>query len=169
MRKVIKRPDGTEEVVEGTAEEIAEYERAIKEGGKPQSSKKKPVLRGAEVDGKPLTDEETQMIRLHRLGLLPKERVVVEKEPAWVPYVQPYWLTGPTPTVTDRTCKYCGALDCNQLHIVCRDSVTLSDSTLPSEQVTGRISFSLSDAAASALETFHKLNQGWTPTIKIPS
>lgn len=128
MRKVIKRTDGSEEIVEGTAEEIAEYERAIKEGGKPQSSKKKPVLRGAEVDGKPLTDEEVQMVRLVRLGLLPKERVV-EREPTWVPYVQPYWMTEQRPLVTDQVCRYCGALNCNQLHIICRDTVT-SDSTV---------------------------------------
>jgi len=50
VRKVIKRPDGTEEIVEGTADEIAEYERRLKEGGKlPPSSKRKPVLHGASV------------------------------------------------------------------------------------------------------------------------
>lgn len=31
MKKIVKRPDGTEEVLEGTAEEIAEFERRLRE------------------------------------------------------------------------------------------------------------------------------------------
>lgn len=109
MRKVIKRPDGTEEVVEGTADEIAEYERQIREGAKPRP-KKPPVLRGAEVDGKPLTDAEIGAVRLMRMGLLPqKEYVPVPYSPVIEP-IRPYWL-GEVP------CGICGVIGCRQLHV----------------------------------------------------
>jgi hypothetical protein len=102
VKKTIKRPDGTEEVVEGTAEEIAEYERKLREGTKP--SKKKPVLHGAEVDGIPLTEAESMLVRMKRMGLLEKP------DPLFIPYIQPYIqpLLG---------CQICGQLNCMQTHI----------------------------------------------------
>jgi hypothetical protein len=44
MKKTITRPDGTTEVVEGTAEEIAEYEKKIKVGDIRETPKKGPGL-----------------------------------------------------------------------------------------------------------------------------
>jgi hypothetical protein len=106
MKKVIKHPDGSEEVIEGTADEIAEYERQLKEDGKPKSLKEKPVLHGAEVDGKPLTDEEINLICLFRIGV-------------------PYRLDWPEPT-----CWACGQKNCRQLHIWCGTQTFTSDNTL---------------------------------------
>lgn len=39
MKKTIKHPDGKEEVIEGTAEELAEYEKNINESGKKKNPK----------------------------------------------------------------------------------------------------------------------------------
>lgn len=135
MKKRFRQADGTEVEVEGSPEELAEYERQIREGQKPVSiGKKKPVLRGAEVDGKLLTDEELSLIRLHRLGLLPKERVVKEKE--YVPwYLQPApYILKDSPLLLDQPCGVCGQYNCRQLHIWC-DTITLtSDSTVPKDK-----------------------------------
>lgn len=135
MKQKFRRPDGTEVEVEGTPEELAEYERQIKEGQKPVSiGKKKPVLRGAEVDGQPLSDEEITLIRLSRAGLLPKEGPAEKRRDLvpWLPMPQPivvpqwpdkYWLQ-------DQPCKWCGQLNCNQVHIICKTVTTTSDNTL---------------------------------------
>lgn len=48
MKKIIKRPDGTEEVVEGTPEEIADYERKLKGGL--QNETPKPKVPGLLTD-----------------------------------------------------------------------------------------------------------------------
>lgn len=45
MKKIVKRPDGSEELLEGTAEEIAAYERALREQA--DKKPKKDVLKGA--------------------------------------------------------------------------------------------------------------------------
>lgn len=137
MRKVINRPDGSEEIIEGTAEEIAEYERHLREGTKPPVRKsKKPVLHGAELDGKPLTDAEIAMVRLSRIGLLPKEPKPTEQTIWWIPpaYVEPYWLK---PQVSNQ-CSYCGQFNCRQLHIWCSETVTSGKVSLltPTQTVT---------------------------------
>ena len=122
MRKVIKRPDGTEEVVEGTAEEIAEYERNIREGNRPRN-KKPPVLRGAEVDGKPLTDAEVAAVRLMRMGLLPQKEIVKEPYPYPITY-PPIWLQP-----VKQPCRFCGVIDCMQTHIWCETRTITTDNT----------------------------------------
>ena len=125
MKKRFRQADGTEVEVEGSPEELAEYERQIREGSRPASiSKKKPVLRGAEVDGKPLTDVEVSMVRLHRLGLLP------QREPVYVPYqpfptYPPIWLEP-----RQRVCPFCGVIDCMQTHIWCETRTINTDHTL---------------------------------------
>jgi hypothetical protein len=129
VRKVVKRPDGTEEVIEGTAEEVAEYERQIKEGGRP-APKKKPVLHGAEVDGKPLTDEEVTLVRLHRLGLLPKEERKADRP---VPTPMPWPVVMPDPYWLEPACGFCGQKGCRQMHIWY--GTTSGIKIYPSEQV----------------------------------
>jgi len=47
MKKTIKHPDGTEEVIEGTAEELAEYEKNLNESG--GKKKKNPKILTDEV------------------------------------------------------------------------------------------------------------------------
>ena len=140
MRKVIKRPDGSEEVIEGTAEEIAEYERQIREGNRPKS-KKPPVLKGAEVDGQPLTDAEVAAVRLMRLGLLPQKEYV----PMWQPTVYPpIWLQ-PQP----QPCWYCGIIGCKQMHIWCETRTITTDNTLqiPANGLLGQGQIVLTDNA----------------------
>ena len=180
MRKVIKHPDGREETVEGTPEEIAEYERQLREGGKPRPGKKKPVLHGAEVDGKPLTDDEVNLVRLSRAGLLPKER----KEPAFVPFT-PYtpvpWPVMPDPYwLRDIPCSFCGKINCHELHIWCEAPVTRTititgNSTVPHDKAflvtDGRAQgvITLQETVDKALASFDLINKGWTPEIKTPS
>jgi hypothetical protein len=119
VKKTIKRPDGSEEVVEGTAEEIAEYEQKLREVVRSVKGKKKPVLHGAEVDGKPLTDSEVMMVRLSRMGILPQK----EDRPVYIPQIVPYTL-GPV------TCWVCGQLDCRINHIICNEPVTWTDTKI---------------------------------------
>lgn len=45
MKKTFKQADGTEVVVEGTAEELAELERRLRESS-PKPNEKKSVLNG---------------------------------------------------------------------------------------------------------------------------
>ncbi len=167
MRKVIQHPDGRQETVEGTPEEIAEYERHLREGGKPRTTKKKPVLHGAEVDGKPLTDDEVNLIRLSRAGLLPKER----KEPTFVPFTpitptpwpvmpDPYWLR-------DVQCSFCGKINCHELHIWCEAPVTKTV-TITSDNTNVKSPL-LMDAVSTALASFQRINEGWTPEVKVPT
>lgn len=72
MKKVNKRPDGTEEVLEGDPEELRKYEDLQKpQEQQPitESPKKPGILHGAEVDGVPLTDGEVELIRtVRKLG-----------------------------------------------------------------------------------------------------
>lgn len=60
MKKTVKRPDGTEETVEGTAEEIAEYERRLSPApvpeGKEKPAKKKLLTDEVERAGSPFPD-----------------------------------------------------------------------------------------------------------------
>ena len=60
MKKTIQRPDGVIETVEGTAQEIAEYERKLKGEVQTESPEKKgPGL---------LTDEVQHFLRLYQPG-----------------------------------------------------------------------------------------------------
>ncbi len=124
MKKRFKQADGTEVEVEGSPEELAEYERKIREGSDSVSvgkKSKKPVLRGAEVDGQPLTEDEEVLIRLHRLGFLTKK----EKEESrpfrpWVPQFVPYRLEQ---LEVSNMCKFCGQFNCMQMHIWCSTDI----------------------------------------------
>lgn len=48
MRKVVKRPDGSEEAIEGTPEEVREYERIVENDRIPKQKKVPEVIRGSE-------------------------------------------------------------------------------------------------------------------------
>lgn len=151
MRKTFKRHDGTTVEVEGTPEELAEYERKIREGSQPASigekSKKKPVLRGAEVDGKPLTDEEVALVRLHRLGLLPKEEKKETKNP-FTPMPWPIVVPDPWWSRQDRTCGFCGRINCHELHIWCTTATADKVSLLLQEDGSSKFSHTLGDVLA---------------------
>jgi hypothetical protein len=163
VKKVIKHPDGRVETVEGTADEIAEYERKLREVvGKSKS--KKPVLHGAEIDGQPLTDAEAILVRLHRAGLLQqKEQVLVP----YVPYTQPY-LWQPAKDA----CRWCGAQDCQQMHIIC-DEPTFTLSYQPGSSHLTCSSTEFQKTVGSALRAFEYLARphgyagmdvsGWVP------
>lgn len=134
MKKTVTRPDGTQEVVEGTAEEIAEYEKKLREA--PKGKGKKPILHGAEVDGVPLSDDEVNVVRLKRAGLLPQKEYVFY--PQWQP-VQT-WL---------KWCSVCGVFGCTTNHItygqtIVGDSVPLwTDGALSTTLTTDGIASSL--------------------------
>lgn|SRR5574337_564411 len=118
MKRTFKRPDGTEEQVEGTAEELAEYERRLR-GEISEQKRPPPVLRGAELDGEPVTDQEVEWIRtLRRLRTVPSI-------PEYPTYPIPQPIVTYKQWTTNRTwipCKYCGEPDCHKSHIIC-DSV----------------------------------------------
>ena len=62
MKKTVTNPDGSTEVVEGTAEEIAEYERKRKtEGAAPAPTKKRRVLNEETV--RAIAKEEAEKAR----------------------------------------------------------------------------------------------------------
>jgi hypothetical protein len=125
VKKTIQHPDGRLETVEGTAEEIAEYERKLRESEKPKGRGKKPVLHGApEVDGKPLTEDEITWIRLSRAGLLPKEVQGPTVVP-WAPTIPSYPVMPDPYLLQPQRCLFCGRLNCHELHIWC--GTTTSD------------------------------------------
>jgi hypothetical protein len=73
MKKTITKPDGSIEVVEGTAEEIAAYERQVKQQGQDES-KKPPAQPGI------LTDEIARFM----------ERIENQRiQPSFVPFFYP--------------------------------------------------------------------------------
>lgn len=77
MRKTKKNPDGSEEILEGDPEELKKYEdlqRSQQDQAPITESPQKPgILHGAEVDGKPLSEEEVEWIRwIRRIDLTPK-------------------------------------------------------------------------------------------------
>lgn len=86
MKRTFKRPDGTEEVLEGTAEELAEYERKLRgeESPKKEKKEKKPEV----LKGKNLED------------------LLRELEP-----LQPSNPWGARPIVTE-PCRFCGRNFC---------------------------------------------------------
>lgn len=88
MKRTFKRPDGTEEVLEGTAEELAEYERTLQE-----TSRRPPkpgVLKGSGL-------EEA----LKRIAGTLERREERDR--------QPYWPSGP---IWITSCFTCGRIGC---------------------------------------------------------
>lgn len=52
MKKTVTLPDGTVEILEGTAEEIAKHEKLIRERVRTDEQRQKPeVLKGAGIEG----------------------------------------------------------------------------------------------------------------------
>jgi len=86
MKRTFKRPDGTEEVFEGTAEELAEYERKLNEHTRPPT--KPDVLHGASLDGQEVTVAEIEFLRSWRKLLTSPDTFRVPYQTQ--PYVQPY-------------------------------------------------------------------------------
>lgn len=60
MRKIVKRPDGSEEVIEGTPEEIREYERVIESSGKALPQKKPNLIKGNWIPDPPFVVKITE-------------------------------------------------------------------------------------------------------------
>lgn len=129
MTKKFKRPDGTEEEVTGTAEEIAAYERALR-GEVSEGKKPPPVLKGAELDGEPVTDAEVEYIRSFRKMLRDPNTFLVPpqvhpNEPRWpglgVPGIGDYpgGFTVDRIIVNPQVCPVCGQYGCMQTHITC--------------------------------------------------
>lgn len=98
MKRTFKRLDGVEETLEGTAEELAEYERRIRESGR--TTKSKPdVLKGkglSEILKEIAGDESVKELI---------ERLRPPRDPLWPSY--PIWVV---------SCSICGRTDCNGYH-----------------------------------------------------
>ena len=94
MKRTFKRADGTEETLEGSAEELAEYERRLRES---EGRGPKPgVLKGREL-GDLLKDllERPEVDELARK------------------FHRPYWPPGPIWVVS---CSICGRVGCDGNH-----------------------------------------------------
>lgn len=94
MRRTFKRADGTEETLEGTAEELAEYERRLREQSKP--APKPGVIKGKGLE---------ELIR--EIQAVP-ERVAERVRGPW-----PNWDPGPIWVVS---CPVCGRVGCDGNH-----------------------------------------------------
>jgi len=97
VKRTFKRADGTEEVLEGTADELAEYERRLREE-RPPAPKKPGVLKG-----KGLED------LLREIQSVP-ERVVDRLPRPWTQpphYPNPIWVV---------SCPVCGQVGCGGNH-----------------------------------------------------
>jgi len=95
LKRTFKRPDGTEETLEGTAEELAEYERKLRE---PEQRPARPgVLKGKGLE---------ELLR--EMRALP-DRVAERLPRPWItqPYPYPIWVV---------SCPTCGRIDCNGYH-----------------------------------------------------
>lgn len=107
MKKTNKRTDGTEEVLEGDPEELRKYEdlqKAPEQAPITESPKKPGILHGApELDGKPLTDSEIEMIRFLRNFKLPEQKFSPIQERWYPQYPDPIWIT---------YCSTCGRTNC---------------------------------------------------------
>lgn len=93
MKRTFKRSDGTEETLEGTAEELAEYERKVNE-----SERKDPkpgVLKGKGLDD-----------LLREIQATP-ERVDLALRPSFTWPPVPIWII---------SCSICGRVSCNGYH-----------------------------------------------------
>jgi hypothetical protein len=124
MKRTYKRPDGTEEMLEGTADELAAYEREQAKNGLvpiPETTTPKPgILHGGSVDGVAITEQEADWVRLSRnlaktnpikvpWKSPPYERITPFTWPDTVPqwpddwYSKPMWIA---------TCPVCSQLNC---------------------------------------------------------
>ena len=106
MTKRVKRPDGTEETVEGTPEEIAEYERALNEG-RPATKRKPPILKGKELEELQQWIRENIAEVLRRIDALPPPIQITQYPSTFIQPPLPIW------------CIYCGTYGCNRSHIIC--------------------------------------------------
>jgi ferredoxin len=111
MKKTFKKPDGTEEIIEGTPEEIAEYERQVRERLGPS---KKPSPSGFGIlKGAPAVDW-SEFVKL-----LP------------VPAIYPYQPIGQTIWMVPCTgCGYCNCM-CGSGYLYKMISITCN-TTFPS-------------------------------------
>lgn len=99
MKRTFKRPDGTEEVLEGTAEELAEYERKLNESEKKQP--KPGVLRGKSQQEEALRELAEAAKRI--AGAAERNTPV-----PWLPYrTHPIWIV---------SCSVCGRVNCDGNH-----------------------------------------------------
>lgn len=121
MKRTLKRPDGGEEVLEGTAEELAEYERQLREG--PKKPQRPGVLRGRELE------EQLDGLRKIIDDLHPRPAPWTPLNPLpWQPWQPgPIWVT---------SCPTCGRVGCGGQcwptllpHITC-GTVTLGGTDL---------------------------------------
>ena len=106
MKKTVTLPDGTTEVLEGTAEEIATHERLIRERTRTDTpGKKKPdVLKGAPD----VVETGTEPVRLDE-ETIETIRKLLEKS------AQPYSPGTAFPLAP--TCWRCGRQGCTDLHL----------------------------------------------------
>jgi hypothetical protein len=92
MKKTVKLPDGREEVFEGTAEEIAELERRLREEGV-QPTKGRRILN----EGEKLATDDLATCPCKTCESLRKVNETLEKWPKLAPWIDPIPMTDPYP------------------------------------------------------------------------
>lgn len=85
MRKVVKRPDGSEEAIEGTPDEVREYERIVESDRTPKQKSVPGLIKGKEAD---------PMDGIRRLldGFIPPKESG-DRFPMWPHNSGPFWIT----------------------------------------------------------------------------
>lgn len=133
MKRTFKRPDGTEEVIEGTAEELAEYERKLKqESQKPRPDVLKGMAVGDLLDGQPITQAEMDAAW---------EWVKVVRGFKHVPQVTPH----PTWPVVCQRC-YCSPCNCSWYKTWTSTGTSLHDTLADRHGLQGLQRESLADS-----------------------
>ena len=136
MKKVIRRADGMEETVEGTPEEIRQYER-IAEGERSSADPNRQVeqkidrrvIRGKDADDLPDRDAFTEAIE--RIKRERRDSVVPSEWPWGIPRRMPYWLGEECLYCRNIQCS-CHLWSCHNLRITCSsDSKLLIGDTPP--------------------------------------
>jgi hypothetical protein len=122
MRKVVKRADGHEETIEGTPEEIREYERIVENDRVPKQKRAPELIKGRGGDPEP--DDSSSKLRRLLKEIEERNRKLSPPTP-WQPWVSPgpIWITSCSQChrnpcacrqqFWDRTKIYClGSSDC---------------------------------------------------------
>ena len=141
MKKTITLPNGQTEVVEGTAEEIAAYEKAKRESANESPKSKKKLLTEEEV--RAIAKEEAAKVAPvihHGVCTCP---ICCPFKPYWAkPYCQHEYPQGPWLSVLPPNCIKCGEPAAGGVTVtLTSDKVMLDDSMKVSVDAGGNLPF----------------------------
>lgn len=128
MRKVVKRPDGHEETIEGTPEEIREYERIVENDRVPKHKKAPELIKGKEGEQTP---EQSKSLKRLLEEIEERNRKMQPVPTPWQPWVSP----GP---VWIASCSMCHCSPC-----ACRQYWMPTTITMTSDCIVENVPFEI--------------------------